>query len=65
MTITLQASPSFRRGVLIASLGAAVVEVGLFVMLWRVGTLVDPGGDRNAALLFVALGSVVTPCSRT
>jgi hypothetical protein len=60
MTITLQASPSFRRGVLIASLGAAVVEVGLFVMLWRVGTLVDPGGDRKAALLFVALGSVVT-----
>jgi hypothetical protein len=60
MTLTLQASPSFRRGVLIASLGVAVVEIGLFVMLWRVGSLMDPGGDRNAALLFVALGSAVT-----
>ncbi len=60
MTITLQASPGFRRGVLIASLGAAVVEIGLFVMLWRVGSLVDPGSDRHAALLFVALGSAVT-----
>jgi hypothetical protein len=60
MTITLQASSSFRRGVLLASLGVAVVEIGLFVMLWRVGSLVDPGVDRNAALLFVALGSAVT-----
>ena len=60
MTITLQASPSFRRGVLLASLGVAVVEIGLFVMLWRAGSLVDPGVDRNAALLFVALGSAVT-----
>ena len=51
MTITLQASSSFRRGVLLASLGVAVVEIGLFVMLWRVGSLVDPGVDRNAALL--------------
>ena len=45
---------------LIASLALAVLEVGLFGMLWRVGSLVDPGGDREAALLFVALGSVVT-----
>jgi hypothetical protein len=59
VTITIQASPSFRRGVLLASLGVAVVEIALFVMLWRVG-LVDRGGDRNAALLFVALGSAVT-----
>ena len=51
MTITLQASPAFRRGVLLASLGVAVVEVGLFVMLWRVGSLVDPGADPDRALL--------------
>ncbi|MBK5297250.1 MAG: hypothetical protein JJE40_08835 [Vicinamibacteria bacterium] len=60
MTISLQASPGLRSGVLIASLGVAVVEIGLFVMLWRVGSLVDPGADRHAALLFVALGSAVT-----
>lgn len=60
MSLTLQASPSFRRGVLIASLALVVLEAGLFVMLWRVGSLVDPGADREAALLFVALGSVVT-----
>lgn len=60
MTITLQASPGFRRGVLIASLGVALVEIGLFVMLWRLGGLVNPGADRRAALLFVALGSAVT-----
>lgn len=60
MTITLQASPAFRRGVLLASLGVAVVEVGLFVMLWRVGSLVDPGADSARALLFVSLGSAVT-----
>jgi hypothetical protein len=60
MTITLQASPAFRRGVLLASLGVAVVEVGLFVMLWRVGSLLDPGTDPDRALLFVSLGSAVT-----
>jgi len=60
MNFTLQSSPSFRRGVLIASLVVATVEIALFVMLWRFGSLVDPGGDRNAALLFVALGSAVT-----
>jgi hypothetical protein len=60
MTVTLHASPAFRRGVLIGSLAVALVEVGLFVWLWRVGSLVDPGADRNAALLFIALGSAVT-----
>jgi hypothetical protein len=59
MTIALQSSPGFRRGVLLASLGVAIVEVGLFVMLWRIGGL-DQGADRRAALLFVALGSAVT-----
>jgi len=60
MTTTLQASPAFRRGVLIASLAIALVELGLFAWLWRLGRLVDPGADRNAALLFVVLGSAVT-----
>jgi hypothetical protein len=60
MTTTLQASPAFRRGVLIASVGVALVELGLFAWLWRLGGLVDPGADRNAALLFVVLGSAVT-----
>ena len=60
MTITLRSSPGFRRGVFLASLGVALIEVGLFVMLWRIGGLADPGADRRAALLFVALGSAVT-----
>jgi hypothetical protein len=60
MTVTLQSSPGFRRGVFLASLGVALVEVGLFVMLWRIGGLMDPGADRRTALLFVALGSAVT-----
>lgn len=60
MTTTLQASPAFRRNVLLAALGVALLEVGLFVLLWRLGTLEDPGGDRRAALLFVVLGSAVT-----
>ena len=60
MTIALQASPGFRRGVLLASLGVALVEMGLFLVLWRLGTLVDPGADRRAALMFVAMGSAVT-----
>jgi len=60
VTITLQASPGFRRGVFLASLGVALVEMGLFVMLWRLGGLVNPSVDRRAALLFVALGSAVT-----
>lgn len=60
MTTTLQASSAFRRGVLIGSLVLALAEMTLFVMLWRVGTLVDPGADRRAALLFVSLGSAVT-----
>lgn len=60
MTIALQASPGFRRGVLLASLGVALVEIGLFVMLGRLGGLVDPGLDRRAAWLFVAFGSALT-----
>jgi hypothetical protein len=60
MTITLQASPAFRRGVLLASLGVALLEVALFVLLWRAGSLVDPGTDPDRAWLFVSLGSAVT-----
>jgi hypothetical protein len=60
MIITLQASPAFRRNVLLAALGVAAIEVALFAVLWRLGTLADPGGDRRAALLFVVLGSAMT-----
>lgn len=60
MNTTLQSSPAFRRGVVLGALAVAVLELGLFVMLWRVGSLVDPGSDPNAALLFVSLGSAVT-----
>lgn len=60
MTTTLQASRRFRRGVLAVSLALAVGQVGLFVMLWRVGRLVDPGADPSAGLLFISLGSALT-----
>lgn len=60
MTTTLQASPAFRRNVLLAALAVALLEVGLFVLLWRLGRLADPGGDRRAALLFIVLGSAMT-----
>lgn len=60
MTTTIQASPAFRRNVLLAALALALLEVGLFALLWRLGSLADPGGDRRAALLFVVLGSAVT-----
>lgn len=60
MTTTIQASPAFRRNVLLGALGVAMLEVGLFTALWRLGTLADPGGDRRAALLFVVLGSAMT-----
>jgi len=56
----LGASPAFRRGVLLAALAIATLEVGLFVTLWRVGVLVDPGADPRAAATFVLLGTIVT-----
>lgn len=60
MTTTLQASRGFRRGVLAASLALAAGEVGLFVVLWRLGRLVDPGADPRAGVLFVSLVSALT-----
>jgi len=60
VTTTLQASPAFRRGVLGASLTLAAGEIALFVMLWRLGQLVDPGADPGAGLLFISLGSALT-----
>lgn len=60
MTTTIRASPAFRRNVLLGALVVAMLEVGLFAAMWRLGTLADPGGDRRAALLFVVLGSAMT-----
>ena len=59
-TLHLRSTPAFRRGVLLASLLVVLLEIGLFVFLWRLGTFVDPGGDRRAAAAFVALGTAVT-----
>jgi hypothetical protein len=56
----LRATPAFRRGVLLASLLVVLLEIGVFVALWRLGALVDPGSDRRAAAAFVALGTAVT-----
>ncbi len=56
----LRATPAFRSGVLLVSLAIIMLEVGVFVLLWRIGTSVDPGRDPRAAGLFVALGSVLT-----
>jgi hypothetical protein len=58
--IELRATPALRRAVLLAAVSVVALEVGLFAFLWRIGTLADPGGDRRAALAFVALGTAVT-----
>jgi hypothetical protein len=58
--LELRATPAVRRGVLLAALAVVVLEVALFALLWRIGTLADPGNDRRAALAFVALGTAVT-----
>lgn len=60
MTTTQQASPAFRRGVLLVALALAVAEIMVFAMLWRVGRLVDPGADPQTGLWFIALGSALT-----
>ena len=59
-TYTLRATPAFRRGVLLAAVFVLLLEAALFVILWRIGTFVDPGNDPRAAALFVALGTAVT-----
>jgi hypothetical protein len=58
--LELRASAAFRRNVLIVALLVAVIEVGLFIVLWRVGALVQPGSDSRATAAFVALGTAVT-----
>lgn len=58
--ITLQAAPGFRRGVLLCAAAIVLAEIGLFALLWRLGTLTDPGADRRTALAFVALGTALT-----
>jgi hypothetical protein len=58
--ISLRASNRFRRGVLVGALAIVLTEIGLFVCLWRLGVLVDPGADRTAALAFIVLGTAVT-----
>jgi hypothetical protein len=58
--IELRATPAFRRGVLVAAVSLVTLEMALFALLWRIGTLADPGHDQGAALAFVALGTAVT-----
>ena len=58
--VTLASSRRFRLGVLAAALAVAALEAGVFVVLWRVGTLADPGGDPRAAAAFIALGTALT-----
>jgi hypothetical protein len=60
MSGTLEASRSVKQLVLLAALAVVAIEVALFVVLWRIGSLVDPGADRRAAFAFIALGSVMT-----
>ena len=60
-TIRLAASPRLRRAVLIVFLAAAALQVALFVILWRfLEGAAPPDGDRRAALLAIALGTVLT-----
>ena len=59
MTV-LRATSAFRSGVLLAAALVVTAEIALFALLWRIGTLGDPGHDQRAALAFVALGTAVT-----
>ena len=59
-TVHLRATPAFRRAILLAALVVLLLEGALFVLLWRIGTFVDPGSDPRAAATFVALGTAVT-----
>ena len=45
---------------MLAAIALIALEAGLFIVLWRIGLLVDPGGDPRAAATFVLLGTVVT-----
>lgn len=57
---SLEAPPSFRRLTLGVALLAASLEIGVFVVVWRLGLMVDPGEDRRAAIAFLMLGTVLT-----
>lgn len=45
---------------MLMAIALIALEAGLFIVLWRIGMLVDPGGDPRAAATFVLLGTVVT-----
>jgi hypothetical protein len=60
MPTRLEATRAFRRGTLLLALCLAAAEVVLFVLVWRLGILLDPGTDRRAVLAFVLLGSLLT-----
>jgi hypothetical protein len=56
----LSAPPSFQRGALGVAIGLAIAEVVLFVSVWRLGVLIDPGGNTSSARTFVVLGTALT-----
>jgi hypothetical protein len=60
MRTRLEATPAFRRGILALALGLAVAEAVGFVLVWRLGLLLEPGADRRAAIAFVLLGTTLT-----
>ncbi len=60
MTRSLSAPPAFRRVALALATVLAIVEVGLFAAVWRMGVLADPGANPHAARAFVLLGTMLT-----
>jgi hypothetical protein len=60
MTGSLSAPPAFRRAALAFATVLAIAEVGLFVAVWRMGVLADPGANARAARAFVLLGTMLT-----
>jgi hypothetical protein len=56
----LSAPPSFQRAALGVAIGLAIAEVVLFVSVWRLGVLIDPGANGSAAQAFVLLGTGLT-----
>lgn len=60
MSDTLAAPPAFRRLALTMATALAVVEMGLFAAVWRLGVLVEPDANPHAARAFVLVGTVLT-----
>ena len=58
--VRIAAPHTFRRFALQIALGLALAESGLFFFVWRLGVLVEPAADRQPALAFILLGSVLT-----